>query len=89
MKRDIMKKVLLKGESAFVDAQLVLFTKDSQRLWFGCKSYLANLIDLKTRQSLTNANWTGLSPSLTLTNGQYCALLPATNRASFYRLKTP
>jgi WD40 repeat protein len=35
-----------------MDVQLVLFAKDSQRLWFGCKSYLANLLDLKTEESV-------------------------------------
>jgi hypothetical protein len=45
--------------------------------------------NLESRQSLTNANWTALSPSLTLTNGQYCALLPATNGANFFHLRTP
>jgi hypothetical protein len=43
--------------------------------------------DLYGNRDLSTTNWALLSPSLTLTNGQYCGLLPATNSPTFFRLK--
>ena len=42
---------------------------------------------LLSSHNLATTNWTVLTPMLTLTNGQYCALLPTTNSPTFYRLK--
>ncbi|HWX20448.1 MAG TPA: hypothetical protein VN578_11160 [Candidatus Binatia bacterium] len=42
---------------------------------------------LLANHNLATTNWTVLSPTLTLTNGQHCALLPATNSPTFYRLQ--
>lgn len=42
---------------------------------------------LLSNHNLATTNWTVLTPTLTLTNGQYCALLPPTNSPTFYRLK--
>jgi hypothetical protein len=42
---------------------------------------------LLSNHYLTKTNWTVLTPTLTLTNGQYCALIPTTNSPTFYRLK--
>lgn len=45
--------------------------------------------NLYANHSLATMGWTQLNPVLTLTNGQYCALLPHTNSPNFFRLKTP
>ena len=45
--------------------------------------------NLYANHSLATTGWSQLNPALTLTNGQYCALLPNTNSPNFYRLKTP
>lgn len=42
---------------------------------------------LLVNHNLAMTNWTLLSPSLTLTNGQFYARLPATNSPSFFRLQ--
>ena len=44
---------------------------------------------LEATASFTPPAWNGITPAptLTLTNGQYCALLPATNSSRFFRLK--
>jgi hypothetical protein len=44
---------------------------------------------LASNPLLTTTNWKVLSPSLVLTNGQYCALLPVTTNALFFRLQKP
>jgi hypothetical protein len=43
--------------------------------------------DLCASHSLTATNWPVLNPALTLTNGQYCVLVPATNNPTFFRLQ--
>lgn len=43
--------------------------------------------NLWSNPDLATTNWSLLAPALTLTNGQYCALLPATNSSAFYRLQ--
>ncbi len=37
--------------------------------------------------NLSTTNWVALAPALALTNGQFCALLPATNKTAFFRLQ--
>jgi len=41
---------------------------------------------LLSNHSLTMTNWAVLSPTLTLTNGQYCAVIPTTSSPTFFRL---
>jgi len=42
---------------------------------------------LQATPTLSPPAWTTLTPSLSLTNGQYSALLPATNATRFFRLR--
>jgi hypothetical protein len=42
---------------------------------------------LASSHNPATTNWTVLSPSLTLTNGQYYALVPDTNSSTFFRLQ--
>lgn len=44
---------------------------------------------LQTSASFSPVNWTTLSPGLTYTNGEVCALLPASGTQKYFRLKTP
>ena len=43
--------------------------------------------NLWVNPNLSTTNWTLLTPALTLTNGQFCALLPTTNSPNFFRLQ--
>jgi hypothetical protein len=43
--------------------------------------------NLEATDSIPPSSWTVLAPALSSTNGQICALLPATNRARFFRLQ--
>ena len=44
--------------------------------------------NLFANSNLFTTSWTMLNPSLTLTNGQFCAVLPRTNSVRFFRLKS-
>lgn len=44
---------------------------------------------LEATASLNPTNWTTLTPSLTTTNGQICAVLPTSGAARFFRLQKP
>ena len=43
--------------------------------------------NLLASHNVPTTNWNLLSPTLTLTNGQFCAFLPATTGANFFRLQ--
>lgn len=43
--------------------------------------------NLWINHNLSTTNWVPLAPALALTNGQFCALLPATNTAAYFRLQ--
>jgi hypothetical protein len=43
--------------------------------------------ELWLNHNLASTNWGLLAPALTLTNGQFCAFLPLTNTAVFFRLQ--
>jgi len=45
--------------------------------------------NLQAKTDVLSTNWITLSPLLTVTNSQFCALLPATNSMTFYRLRKP
>jgi hypothetical protein len=43
--------------------------------------------NLQATTSISSPNWSVLSPSLTTTNGQICAILPASTGSRFFRLQ--